>query len=244
MSDEEVIKRRLQIDGDGTGDDRRLNDLLKTFIKWCNSNDGPETSQAMHDRLLAQLAQCEFDRKKSDFYAKVMEQELKNYAAISDAIEAGIEMAKTQIDQSKHNLVLAKKIRKNRMQYDVLAKIINQQPDRKQTVQQLELLKEELDMLKENKADLERQLEQKKKDFSVLMHSIVELQNKLDPTDSAMAPGTSSSATQEEATEAAEVPANVDEKMACDEPVVIEEEDDAPSSDNDEVILSSPEKLN
>uniref|UniRef100_A0A2M4AX31 Putative tho complex subunit 7 n=1 Tax=Anopheles triannulatus TaxID=58253 RepID=A0A2M4AX31_9DIPT len=243
MSDEEVIKRRLQIDGDGTGDDRRLNDLLKTFIKWCNSNDAPENSQPMYDRLLAQLAQCEFDRKKSDFYAKVMEQELKNYAAISDAIESGIETAKTQIDQSKHNLVLAKKIRKNRMQYDVLAKIINQQPDRKETVKQLELLKEELDMLKENKADLERQLEQKKKDFNVLMHSIVELQNKLDPTMSAVPAGTSS-ATEDEAMESAEVPATVDEKMACDEPVVIEEEDDAASSDNDEVILSSPEKLN
>ncbi|XP_035776571.1 THO complex subunit 7 homolog [Anopheles albimanus] len=243
MSDEEVIKRRLQIDGDGTGDDRRLNDLLKTFIKWCNSNDGPETSQAMYDRLLAQLAQCEFDRKKSDFYAKVMEQELKNYAAISDAIESGIETAKKQIEQSKHNLVLAKKIRKNRMQYDVLAKIINQQPDRKETTKQLELLKEELDMLKENRADLERQLEQKKKDFAVLMRSIVELQNKLDPTESAVAAGPSSAA-EDETMEAAEVSAHVDEKMACDEPVVIEEEDDAASSDNDEVILSSPEKLN
>ncbi|XP_049548801.1 THO complex subunit 7 homolog [Anopheles darlingi] len=244
MSDEEVIKRRLQIDGDGTGDDRRLNDLLKTFIKWCNSNDAPENNQAMYDRLLAQLAQCEFDRKKSDFYAKVMEQELKNYAAISDAIESGIETAKTQIDQSKHNLVLAKKIRKNRMQYDVLAKIINQQPDRKETVKQLELLKEELDMLKEQKADLERQLGQKKKDFNVLMRSIVELQDKLDPTMSVVPTGTSS-ATEEKPIEAAEVSnETVDEKMSCDEPVVIEEEDDAASSDNDEVILSSPEKLN
>lgn len=36
---EDVIRRRLLIDGDGTGDDRRLNVLLKTFIKWCNSVD-------------------------------------------------------------------------------------------------------------------------------------------------------------------------------------------------------------
>lgn len=36
---EEVIRRRLLIDGDGTGDDRRLNVLLKTLIKWCNSSD-------------------------------------------------------------------------------------------------------------------------------------------------------------------------------------------------------------
>lgn len=36
---EDVIRRRLLIDGDGTGDDRRLNVLLKTLIKWCNSSD-------------------------------------------------------------------------------------------------------------------------------------------------------------------------------------------------------------
>lgn len=36
---EDVIRRRLLIDGDGTGDDRRLNVLLKSLIKWCNSSD-------------------------------------------------------------------------------------------------------------------------------------------------------------------------------------------------------------
>lgn len=39
VSTEDVIRRRLLIDGDGTGDDRRLNVLLKTLIKWCNTTD-------------------------------------------------------------------------------------------------------------------------------------------------------------------------------------------------------------
>lgn len=34
---EDVIKRKLLIDGDGTGDDRRLTLLLKAFTKWSNS---------------------------------------------------------------------------------------------------------------------------------------------------------------------------------------------------------------
>ena len=38
---EDVIRRRLLIDGDGTGDDRRLNVLLKSFIKWCNAANEP-----------------------------------------------------------------------------------------------------------------------------------------------------------------------------------------------------------
>lgn len=34
---EEVIWRKLLIDGDGIGDDRRLNILLRTYLKWCNT---------------------------------------------------------------------------------------------------------------------------------------------------------------------------------------------------------------
>lgn len=41
---ESVIKRRLLIDGDGTGDDRRLNVLLKSFIKWSNTKDTAENT--------------------------------------------------------------------------------------------------------------------------------------------------------------------------------------------------------
>lgn len=34
---EEVIWRKLLIDGDGIGDDRRLNILLKSYLKWCST---------------------------------------------------------------------------------------------------------------------------------------------------------------------------------------------------------------
>lgn len=39
---DEVIRKRLLIDGDGAGDDRRINVLLKSFLKWCHSNVTPE----------------------------------------------------------------------------------------------------------------------------------------------------------------------------------------------------------
>lgn len=42
MSEEEVIRRRLLLDGDGTGDDRRLNILFKTMLKWCNGTEDSE----------------------------------------------------------------------------------------------------------------------------------------------------------------------------------------------------------
>jgi THO complex subunit 7 len=36
------MKRKLLIDGDGIGDDRRINFALKQFIKWCLTDDETE----------------------------------------------------------------------------------------------------------------------------------------------------------------------------------------------------------
>lgn len=134
--------------------------------------------------MLCQLAQCEFTVKKSEFATKMMENELKNYQAISKTIDSGIEHAKVQIEQSKQNLVLAKKIRKNRMEYDALAKVISQQPDRKETTKKLEILNKELDELKDSRKQLQHYLEMRRNEFTVLMRSIRELQSKLENSSS------------------------------------------------------------
>ena len=42
MSADDIIKRKLLIEGDGGNDDRRINSLLKTFIKWCQSSESAE----------------------------------------------------------------------------------------------------------------------------------------------------------------------------------------------------------
>lgn len=129
--------------------------------------------------MLGQLAQCEFTIKKSDYARRMMQNELKNYEAISKTIDTGIEHAKVQIVQSKENLVLAKKIRKNRMEYDMLAQVIKKRPDRKETTKEMEALKKELDELKEKRSRLEQKLKMRQNDFTVLMRSIQELNNKL-----------------------------------------------------------------
>lgn len=133
--------------------------------------------------MLSQLGLCEFAVTKSDYASRMMKQELRNYEAISQTIDSGIEHAKTQIEQSKENLVLAKKIRKNRMEYDVLAKVITQQPDRKKTTEKLDALKKELSELEHNRRQLQHKLEVRRNDFTVLMRSIKELQTKLDDDD-------------------------------------------------------------
>lgn len=180
MSDEEVIRRRLLIDGDGTGDDRRINVLLKSFIKWVNN---PEVDNTLHERMLSQLAQCEFAQKKSRLVSNMSQEELKNYEKLSKDIEVQIEEAKKDIEKTKIELQEAKRVRKNRIEYDVLAKVINEQPDRQETNQRLTTLRQELGALKEKSEQLEQKLEMRRKQFHVLISSIHSLQGMLDESD-------------------------------------------------------------
>lgn len=171
---EEVIRRRLLIDGDGTGDDRRLNVLLKTFNKWSQMPNDTE-SQLSLDRMLAQLAQCEFAVKKSQISAKMSARELQNYEKISEEIETNIENVKELIETSKNDLTHAKTVRKNKMEYDVLARIINEQADRKETDNKLSELQKELTLLEEKSLKLEAKLDMRRKQFYVLGASIAQL---------------------------------------------------------------------
>jgi len=56
MAEEEIIKKRLAVEGDGGGDDRRIMSLVKTFVRWCNSEQlGDEEIEATYQKMLFTL---------------------------------------------------------------------------------------------------------------------------------------------------------------------------------------------
>lgn len=60
MAEEEVIKKRLAVEGDGGGDDRRIMSLVKTFVRWCNSEQlGDEESEATYQKMLFTLGKMQ-----------------------------------------------------------------------------------------------------------------------------------------------------------------------------------------
>lgn len=190
--------------------------------------------------MLAQLSQCEFAVTKSDFASKMMKQELKNYEVISQTIDSGIEHAKSQIEQSKENLVLAKKIRKNRMEYDVLAKIITQQPDRKKTTEKLEALKKELSELENNRRQLQRKLEIRRNEFSVLMRSIKELQTKLDDENEEIDSVSSAETDEEAAHSDTDVVMEEEHKISISAPAVVPSRERHEWKVSEKMISDSP----
>lgn len=104
-------------------------------------------SQMTQDRMCAQLAQCEYAYAKSRLVASMSAAELENYENLSKQIELDIEKAKQVIEETKAEFREAKTVRKNRVEYEVLAKVINEQPDRKQTDEKLSQLRKELHSL-------------------------------------------------------------------------------------------------
>ncbi|EEZ98316.2 THO complex subunit 7 homolog [Tribolium castaneum] len=181
MSDEDIIKRKLLIDGDGTGDDRRLNVIAKTLRKWANSTeDSPLENQATHDKLLAQLSLCEYSVRRSQLLTRTTSRQLENYKKIYDKFEQQISEVKDSIKQNKDNLVQAKIWKQNHMMYDLLAQSIAEQPARKETNERLSNLQAELKELHKEKELLEQKLDMRRKQFHVLVSSASKLQAMLE----------------------------------------------------------------
>ncbi|CAG5983523.1 THO complex subunit 7 homolog [Menidia menidia] len=180
VTDDEVIRKRLLIDGDGAGDDRRINLLLKSFTKWCNSPGTPEEGFTQYQRMLGTLAQCEFSMGKTLMVYDMNLREMENYEKIYTNIEQNITSAHEKITDCKKEIQRAKRIRKNRQEYDALAKVIQQHPDRHDTLNQLEALDKELQQLSHIKENVDAKLELRKKQFHVLLTTIQELQQTLE----------------------------------------------------------------
>lgn len=184
MSEEDVIKRRLIFDGDGTGEDRRLNVMLKMIVKWINTNEETEEeSQGVCDKILAQLGLVEHSRHRSEYVRNATKKQLEKYKRLHADMEKKINMKKDEIARQKKELEKAKIIKQNRIQYDLLAKAIAKEPPRTEMNKKLRVLQKELADLAAEKKDLENQLDNRKKQFSVLSTSANSLSVLLNSSD-------------------------------------------------------------
>ncbi|XP_041446862.1 THO complex subunit 7 homolog isoform X4 [Xenopus laevis] len=133
--------------------------------------------------MLSSLSQCEFSMGKTLLVHDMNLREMENYEKIYVDIESGIAAAHEKITECKKQILQAKRIRKNRQEYDALAKVIQQHPDRHETLKQLEALDKELKQLSHTKENVEDKLELRRKQFYVLLSTIHELQQTLENDD-------------------------------------------------------------
>lgn len=98
--------------------------------------------------MLVHLNLCEHAMKKSQAVSRMNAEEMLIYDNMSSEIDYNIKNTKTEIELAKEELKKAKTIRRNRMEYDVLAQLIIQHPPRSETTKRLDDLKDELQALK------------------------------------------------------------------------------------------------
>ncbi|XP_054640119.1 THO complex subunit 7 homolog isoform X2 [Dunckerocampus dactyliophorus] len=133
-----------------------------------------------YQRMLGTLTQCEFSLGKTLMVYDMNLREMENYEKIYSNIEQNITSAHEKIAECKKEIQRAKRVRKNRQEYDALAKVIQHHPDRHETLKQLEALDKELQQLSNIKENVDAKLELRKKQFHVLLSTIQELQQTLE----------------------------------------------------------------
>ncbi|XP_072382657.1 THO complex subunit 7 homolog isoform X2 [Diabrotica undecimpunctata] len=172
---EEVIKRRLVFDGDGTGDDRRFNLMVKMTTKLFNSDDHAD-DYMQYDKILAQLSLIEHSRRRSELVTKSNDEQLLKYQQLYREYETKIQNIKEEIAQQREELNKAKTIKQNRIEYDLLAKQIAAEPPRTEMNKQLSALQKHLKELGDERTLLVNKLDKRKKQFNVLSTSANQLQ--------------------------------------------------------------------
>lgn len=96
---------------------------------------------------MSQVSLIEYLYHKSRLASRMNEEELLNYDKLASQIQKQIENAKGLIEKAKEELQKAKLYRKNRMEYEVIANVIDKHPERKVTEERLVQIRKELSSL-------------------------------------------------------------------------------------------------
>ena len=93
-------------------------------------------------------------------------------------IQSKLKEAESDIAEAKSELEQARLVRRNRMEYDAVAKTIQAYPSREESGKNIVEVTAHLERLKEEEEELDAKLQQRKKQFHVLVNSIHQLQVK------------------------------------------------------------------
>lgn len=135
---------------------------------------------ATKGRLKLQLFQSEQAGLKAHQVLKMHNFEVNNYENIFKKIDERVLEAQEKQVVCKSELMQAKKLRRNKCEYDSLAGVILSHADRLETLNKLSILQQEIDSLEDTRKDLEQKLEKRRKQFQVLLDAGQLLQQILD----------------------------------------------------------------
>ena len=187
--EDDIIKKRLLIEGDSGNEDRIINKLTKNFVKWSNnvlitgatngdnivSITEDESTEYLYEQMIVSLSQVEFGLLRNHFIYDMNKMEQEHFKVLYEKINNEIEKAEKKIIESKLELQEAKKVRKNRQEYDILAKQIENYPDRLEMQSNIRNLEEKVENMKKLDGEYTKKIDLRRKQFTVVLRSLSSL---------------------------------------------------------------------
>lgn len=162
----------------------RYRDLMALILRAADSspNTGtPITSEQANEIEVAKAAlQRELrlhglEMRKIGLVAQAAQAELDQYQAASRQIDNDVASTRAEIEQLKIELAHERQVRKNREEYESLAKMANVRPARRETESKLAAVQEEMGRIRKDEAGGNEELRVRAKQFHLLMQAVNDL---------------------------------------------------------------------
>ena len=185
-AEEDMIHRRLLLEGDTGGDDKRLIQLQKLFWKLTDTSLFKEDDNAesvleeTSTKIECALNQAETGVRRCSAVCDMNQQAVENYDRDLEEIENDIEKAKSMLETYKKSLESAKVVRRHKQAFDSLAQTILKEPARNLSEKRLEAIKAEMKQLRDSEAELDGEQKDIDRHFKLFMFALAQLKSHLD----------------------------------------------------------------
>ncbi|KAF9333043.1 THO complex subunit 7 [Podila minutissima] len=163
--DDNIIKTRLSVN------ERPVRRLIAKLNKWADTlvKGGDDECESGFKGLQLDVTQLQLILAKSKLVFDMAERERINYDQEQQQIEASIISSQAELEKLDKDLVEAKKIRANKIEYDELAVQVLRYPSRESSQSSIESLQQEIQELEmEGQAQIEKMAHRREQFFTAL----------------------------------------------------------------------------
>ncbi|KAJ6849431.1 THO complex subunit 7B-like [Iris pallida] len=184
LEDDVIIKHRLLTRTTTTRGEPPLKKLQKKFISFALEVEKDSNNYGDCERLykafLQEMATFEVPLLKSKAVVDANRREKESFNELQENIQRQILQTQTDIEDLKRQLEEAKIERQHKEECETIRKLIALQPPRSETQKTISDLEKEIASLEAENVAGVRTLDLRKKQFSLLLHVVDELQNTIE----------------------------------------------------------------
>ncbi|PIA58621.1 hypothetical protein AQUCO_00500515v1 [Aquilegia coerulea] len=191
LEDDAIIKHRLLTRTTTTRGEPPLKKLQKKFISLAlevdKDADNYSVCEKLYKAFLQEITTFELPLLKSKAVIDANLREKDNFNELQEGLHRQILQAQSDIEDLKMQLEERKIERQQKEECEAIRKLIAMQPPRSKTQKMITELEKEIAILEAENTAGSRMLELRKKQFSLLLHVVDELQNTIEDEQKSLA---------------------------------------------------------